>query len=96
MPTVQCPEKQARALLVRDAIATLNIAFPSPLDDRFRRSILSKVMEQLKDLEPGQVTRLNESACESPSKAPDITEFRGALQRVLGSRYSLRKGVPEK
>lgn len=89
MPAKQTPEKQERALLVRDAIATLGIEFPNAEDDRFRVAILLRVSEELGSLEPGQLTRLNEAACKSDTKHAGVTEFRTAVRRHLGRRYDL-------
>jgi hypothetical protein len=83
------PESQFRALLVRDAIAVIGIEFPTPEDDRFRESIIARVAEEIKDLEPGQLTRLHEAASSADAKHSGIHELRTALRFQLGRRYDL-------
>lgn len=83
------PESQFRALLVRDAIAVISIEFPTPEDDRFRDSIIARVVEEVKDLEPTQLTRLHEAASEAEAKHSGIPALRTALRCQLGRRYDL-------
>lgn len=84
------PESQFRALLVRDAIAVISIEFPTPEDDRFRDSIIARIVEEVKDLEPGQTTRLHEAASEAADKHSGIQLLRTALRYQLGIRYDLK------
>lgn len=84
------PESQFRALLVRDAIAVITIEFPTPEDDRFRDSIIARVIEEVKDLEPSQLTRLHEAASGADAKHSGIAELRHAIRCQLGTRYDLK------
>lgn len=90
MPAKTTPESQFRALLVRDAIAVITIEFPTPEDDRFRDSIIARVCEEIKDLEPGQITRLHEAASEADAKHSGIQLLRTTLRYQLGIRYDLK------
>jgi hypothetical protein len=83
------PESQFRALLVRDAIAVIGIEYPTTEDDRFRDSIVARVIEEAKDLEPSQLTRLHEAASAADAKHSGIPELRHALRCQLGRRYDL-------
>jgi hypothetical protein len=84
------PETQTRALLVRDAVATLKIEYPSPADDRFRTAIIARITEELPRLEAAQLTRLHEAACDADAKHAGIPELRFAVRSQLGTRYDLK------
>jgi hypothetical protein len=83
------PESQLRALMVRDAIAVISIEFPKPEDDRFRDSMIARLIEEVKELEPSQLTRLHEAASAADAKHSGISELRTALRCQLGRRYDL-------
>jgi hypothetical protein len=84
------PETQQRALLVRDAVAVLKIEYPNDADDRFRQAIIARIIEELPGLEPTQLTRLHEAACDADAKHAGITELRLAVRSQLGPRYDLK------
>ena len=89
MPTKTSPETQLRALLVRDAVAVLKIEYPNREDDRFRESIVARVIEEIPNLEPGQLTRLHEAASDADTKHIGVEALRTALRTQLGKRYDL-------
>lgn len=89
MPAKTTPESQFRALLVRDAIAAIEIEYPTPEDDRFRESIIARIVEEMGELEPTQITRLHESASKADAKHTGISALRTALRTHLGKRYDL-------
>jgi hypothetical protein len=99
MSTKATPESQFRALFVRDTIAALDIEYPNQEDDRFRQSMVLRIIEIIEELEPTQITRLNESACKADAKHSGVAELRHAIRLSLGKRYDLkgaRKRAAEK
>lgn len=89
MPTKTSPETQLRALLVRDGVAVLKIEYPNREDDRFRESIIARIIEEIPELEPGQLTRLHEAASDADAKHIGIETLRTAIRHQLGKRYDL-------
>ena len=89
MPAKTSPETQLRALLVRDAVAVLKIEYPNREDDRFRESIIARVIEEIPNLEPSQLTRLHEAASDADAKHAGVAALRTACRTNLGKRYDL-------
>jgi hypothetical protein len=89
MPTKTSPETQLRALLVRDAVAVLKIEYPNKEDDRFRESMVARIIEEIPELELSQLTRLHEAASDADAKHAGITDLRTAIRTHLGKRYDL-------
>ncbi|MEM1083262.1 MAG: hypothetical protein AAGI48_04005 [Verrucomicrobiota bacterium] len=87
----KAPESQERALLVRNAIAVLKIDFPSKHDNRFREIIVERIKQEIKNLEPAQLTRLHEAACEADAKHSSVSELRTALRVRISNLYNLGK-----
>jgi hypothetical protein len=89
MPAKSSPETQLRALMVRDTVAALKIEYPNREDDRFRESIIARVIEDIAEFEPTQLTRLHEAASDADAKHAGVTILRHAVRCQLGKRYDL-------
>lgn len=80
---------QAQTRLTRTIEASLKVAIPDPEEIKFRRSLLNCASSQLPQLKPAFVTRLYEAACDVKFPSDEVTDFRKALQRVIGKSLNL-------
>jgi len=80
---------QEQTRLTRTIEASLKVAIPDPEEIRFRTSLLACASAQLSQLKPAFITRLYESACDVKFPSDEVTDFRKALQRVIGKSLNL-------
>jgi hypothetical protein len=90
-PNSEKDELSSQTRLTRYIEASLKISIPDPDEIRFRTSLLACATAQLKNLKPAFVTRLYEAACDVKFPSDEVTEFRKALQRIIGTNLNLKK-----
>ena len=88
-PNAEKEKIQSQSQLTRFIESSLKIAIPDPEEIKFRGSLLRCASTQLAALKPTFITRLYEAACEVKYPSDEVTDFRKALQRIIGKSLNL-------
>jgi hypothetical protein len=90
-PTPESEAIQQQTRLTRLIEAALKVAIPDPEELVFRGSLLRCAEAQFPVLKPSFIVRLYEAACDVKFPSDEVTDFRKALQRVIGLSMNLKQ-----